>query len=451
MFEIGNNYILAYYMLIVICLVLYSLAWDNVSALKLIIMFKKFFIVLTIVLMTATLGLANFYKNQAQGNVEENITDELNNQTPETNLIEDETEPTKEIDELLQVVYFYQPTCGVCTKVKPVIDDLDEKYEIDLLRYDVSENNDNRSRFAAFGEAYGIKQIDNHVPAVYVGEKYFMGEKPISDELEPFILSCLDNPSEDRCQLKLDPDSEEALNYSFTGDITCSDGTMCVVGNSLSIWVIITAALADSINPCAIAVLILLLTYLLNVKVSKRRMVLLGMIYIATVYIVYLLAGLGLLKFLNVVELSTTLEYIIAGIIILLALLNLKDVFLKSEKSTLAIPESAKPYIKKYISKATVLSLIIAGFIVAAVELPCTGAVYLGILSLLSGTDNVTGFAYLVLYNLIFVMPLIIIVILAALGKDLTKIDELRKSNKNLVKIIMSVVMIGLALLLILV
>lgn len=410
-------------------------------------MFKKFFIILTIALMTATLGLANFYKNQAQENVEETTTIGQG-VGPTAELDATITEETKE---LLQVVYFYQPTCGVCTKVKPIINDLDEKYDLDLLRYDVSESNDNRSRFAAFGDAYGIKQIDNHVPVVYVGEKYFMGEKPISDELEPFILSCLDNPGEDRCQLKLDPNSEEALNYSFTGDITCSDGTMCVVGNSLSIWVIITAALADSINPCAIAVLILLITYLLNTNVSKRRMVGLGIIYISTVFVVYLLAGLGLLKFLSVVEISSTVEYIIAGIIIFLALLNLKDVFLKSKKSTLAIPESAKPYLKKYISKATVFSLIIAGFIVAAVELPCTGAVYLGILSLLSGTDTVTGFMYLVLYNIIFVMPLIIIVILAALGKDLTKIDELRKSNKSLVKIIMSVVMIGLALLLILV
>lgn len=349
----------------------------------------------------------------------------------------------------IDAVYFYQDTCGVCREVKPTIDELDSKYNLNLQRYEVTTSNENRSRFGAFAIAYGRDQTDNHVPVIYVGDKYFMGYDPITQDLEPYLQSCQQDGAS--CNLKLDPNSQEATSYDFTGTVSCSDGTKCETPqeSKLSLLVIISAALVDSINPCAIAVLILLITYLLNIKWSKRKMLLFGFIYIGSVFVAYLLAGLGLLKILNSVTISITVKYVIAGFIVILAALNLRDAFSKDKKSTLAIPDGAKPLIKKYMTKGTFFAIVITGFIVAAVELPCTGAIYLGILSLIHGAEPLVGAAYLIIYNLIFVLPLIIILIIAVMGKDITKIDTLRKQNKGYMKIAMSIIMILLAILLV--
>ena len=89
--------------------------------------------------------------------------------------------------------------------------------------------------------------------------------------------------------------------------------------------VVITTALVDSINPCAIGVLILLIATLISLSKDKKKMLLVGSIYIIAVYITYLLAGLGLLLFLQRFNLAEPIGIFVGGLVIILGLLEIKE------------------------------------------------------------------------------------------------------------------------------
>src|SRR3989338_6676631 len=92
---------------------------------------------------------------------------------------------------------------------------------------------------------------------------------------------------------------------------------------------ILVTAVVDSINPCAIGVLILMISVLVSTKESSRRMFFLGSLYILTILVVYLLAGLGMLYTFARLPLYIT-EYlsITVGLFIVLAgVLEIKDYF----------------------------------------------------------------------------------------------------------------------------
>jgi len=171
--------------------------------------------------------------------------------------------------------------------------------------------------------------------------------------------------------------------------------------------VAVTAAI-DSINPCAIGVLILMLSVLLATKKSIKKMLLLGGLYIFAVFATYLLAGLGLVYFLSTIPLFLA-EYIsiAVGILIIGAgVLEIKDFFWYGRGLSLAIPAVFTKKLHKLSSKATIPGIFLLGIFVSGVELPCTGAPYLAIITLLSQNFDLTALLLLVLYNIIFVTPL---------------------------------------------
>ena len=94
---------------------------------------------------------------------------------------------------------------------------------------------------------------------------------------------------------------------------------------------------------------------------------------------------------------------------------------------------------------------MLLGAFVAGVELPCTGGPYLAIILLLSQNFNFTAFLLLVLYNIIFVMPLIIILVLVMLGMKIQDVKEWKQSNRNYMRLSMGLLMILLGWLLILI
>lgn len=216
--------------------------------------------------------------------------------------------------------------------------------------------------------------------------------------------------------------------------------------------IIISAALLDSINPCAIAVLIFLLTYLMHVSKDRRRMVKTGIIYVAAVFITYLLAGLGILSFIHSLGSGPTLiiKYIAAAIAILFGIINLVDFFSKRQEFFLKIPDSAKPLLEKYIHKANIPAAIVLGFLVAVFELPCTGAVYFSILALLAQSSSyLLGFIYLAVYNLVFVLPLLAIILLVDFGMRAEQIENWRQAERKWMKLIMALLLLTLGTLMV--
>ncbi len=220
-----------------------------------------------------------------------------------------------------------------------------------------------------------------------------------------------------------------------------------------SLSVVIISAAIDSINPCAIGVLILMVSVVLGGKGSMRRLLFLGGLYIFSIFVTYLLAGIGLIYFLASVPIyiAEYLSLIVGSFVILAGLLEIKDFFWYGKGFSLQIPSIFARKIHKYSKKITVPGIIFLGAFIAGVELPCTGAPYLAIITMLSLNFNITAFALLVLYNLIFVAPLIVILLMVAAGTKVSSIKRWKQANKGYMRFAIGFMLIGLGWLLILI
>jgi cytochrome c biogenesis protein CcdA len=220
--------------------------------------------------------------------------------------------------------------------------------------------------------------------------------------------------------------------------------------NDLRLPTVIVTALIDSINPCAIGVLVLLVSALLVLSEHRRKMLLTGIIYVTAVFITYFLAGLGLLTFIHSMQIGEMVGIMTGFLVIILGLVEIKDFFWYGKGFSLSIPASQIDRIKKYAEEGTVVAAIILGIIVSAVELPCTGGPYLAITTLLAERLDFMAIMYLLLYNFIFVLPLLIIVLLAYFGTTTLDIKHWKDKYKRWMRLVTGLLMLGLGVLLIL-
>jgi cytochrome c biogenesis protein CcdA len=313
--------------------------------------------------------------------------------------------------------------------VKPLIDDLAVKYpQVQLKTYEIYFNATNQEWFRDFLLRYGVEE--EGVPTLFIGDRALIGETAIRRELEDRIVWYTNNPAVCPATFKKVGGLPYDLSPAKPVDLTVPS--------------ILIAAVIDSINPCAFAVLIFLLAYLTSLG-ERRRIALVGCTYIATVFVVYFVAGLGLLTVVQQGGLSGIVFLFAAVVAILAGLTNIAEVLLRRDIFTLAIPVSQKDAIDRYIKRASVPSAIVLGALVSMVELPCTGGIYLAILGLLSNRMTlVEGIPYLLLYNLIFVLPLILILIVIYWGGTPERLDAFRTGSRRWVRLAMGIVMVGL-------
>jgi cytochrome c biogenesis protein CcdA/glutaredoxin len=330
----------------------------------------------------------------------------------------------------ITATYFYGDGCVHCEKIKPFIADIETRYpELRIEKLESYRNITNNQRFLEMNRQYGIHK-SNGFPTVFIGRNASSGETEVRDHFEEYILA--------EKQRIATGTPEEPVN------LTPVDPGSPLEPPALNLLVVVFAALVDSINPCAFAVLIILIAYLTSLG-ERRRIAVVGCTYIATVFIVYFIAGLGLLTFVQGIGLTGIVFTFAAVVAILAGLINIAEVLLRREIFTLAIPGSQKDAIDRYIKKASVPSAIVLGGLVAMVELPCTGGIYLAILGLLG--DRMTlaeGIPYLLLYNLIFVLPLVLILMVMYWGGTPERLEEFRSGSKRWVRLVMGIVMVVL-------
>lgn len=221
-----------------------------------------------------------------------------------------------------------------------------------------------------------------------------------------------------------------------------------------TLGLVIGSAAIDSINPCAIGVLILMISVILGEgKNSVGKMLFYGFLYIFAIFITYLLAGLGLLYFLGSVPLFVT-EYLsiaVGVLVILFGLVEIKDFFWYGRGFSLGIPLVFTNKIHELSQNISVPGVMITGAFVAGVELPCTGAPYLAIIAILSTNFNLFAFLLLILYNIIFVLPLVVILLLVAGGTKLPAVKAWKQETRGVMRLMIGLLLIGLGWLLILI
>ncbi len=177
---------------------------------------------------------------------------------------------------------------------------------------------------------------------------------------------------------------------------------------------VIVTGLVDSVNPCAFAVILLLLAFLFTIRQSRLRILKLGFVYIGMIFLVYFAIGLGILR---AVRLSSNPHFVArAGswILIILGAINLIEYFYPRFPIKLHMPKVAGVKTNEWLKKATLPATVGVGFLVGLCTFPCSGGVYVSIITLLNARTTLGwGIVYLALYNVLFVLPLIVILISA--------------------------------------
>lgn len=220
-----------------------------------------------------------------------------------------------------------------------------------------------------------------------------------------------------------------------------------------AIGVVLGSAAVDSINPCAIGVLLLMISVVLGGKGSLGRLLVLGGLYILAIYITYFLAGLGLIYSLSRIPLFVT-EYIsifVGSFVVLAGFFEIKDYFWYGRGFSLAIPVFLSKKIDKMAQNLSVPGVMVLGAFVAGVELPCTGAPYIAIVTLLSLNFNFQALILLLIYNVIFVSPLVVILLLVAGGMKLNLLKAWKQEARGTMRLAIGLLLVGLGWLLILI
>ncbi|OGA29674.1 MAG: hypothetical protein A3I01_16990 [Betaproteobacteria bacterium RIFCSPLOWO2_02_FULL_65_24] len=217
------------------------------------------------------------------------------------------------------------------------------------------------------------------------------------------------------------------------------------------------AGVVDGINPCAFTVLLLFITALTgtlqgeqDARRLRARVLGLGSIYIAAVFLTYLALGVGVLATMDIFTRQHLPARIGALLAVLFGLWMLKDYFAPELGWRLQAPARVGAIARTMAKKATLPALVAGGFLIGLCTVPCSGAVYLGVLSLLALQPTaLLGYSYLVLYNVIFILPLVVILVAASSRPMLTRLARWNLHHKEGVRLVLGggVVAMGLAIL----
>ncbi|MST04307.1 MAG: hypothetical protein EXS49_01945 [Candidatus Pacebacteria bacterium] len=214
--------------------------------------------------------------------------------------------------------------------------------------------------------------------------------------------------------------------------------SLSITAPGLSLPILIGYALVDSINPCVIGVLLVMCTVLLKMG-NKKKLLFNGLAYVAGVYVTYIVGGLTLLSIFNAIRGITVISqylYLFIGIFIMIAaFLEIKDFYWYGWGYSLAIPKKFISLVEGKMSSTAVSmgSAFVFGGLITLVELPCTGAPYLAILAIMSqgGMNFITGLPLLLLYNLVFIIPLIVIIGMIYYGFSIKVFEGWRQEHRG--------------------
>ncbi len=266
------------------------------------------------------------------------------------------------------IVYFYGRECSKCAKLKPYLKDIEERYkdDISITYYEIYHNLKNYQLYNDFCNIKSIDINDRGVPFVAIDDEYYMGLEIIKDKLEPKIKDMIESGKR-VCPLEGEMACHK-IDYNKSG----INPSILNFDQGITLPLVIGAGLIDGINPCAFAVLLFLITFLISVSSKRKRMIKAGAAYITAVYITYLLAGIGLLSVIQISGLSGIIVKIAAAIAIITGLINLKDFFWYGKGVTLRIPRSKKKTIEKWTKRANIPAALVLGFLVSCdIGAPC--------------------------------------------------------------------------------
>lgn len=336
----------------------------------------------------------------------------------------------------LTATFFYGDGCSHCENVKPLIAHLSAKYpELSLEMLEINHNQTNREKYLAMRVQYGLGNSGS-LPTIFIGDDALVGETEVKDHFEEKILA------EKQRLASNNPANQVNLTPAGPGSPP--------VTPALNPLMVVVAALVDSSNPCGLSVLVFLLISMAAAG-GRKRILLVGGVYIAAMFLFHLLVGIGLFSAMAISGLARPFSIIGGTVSLVLGIITLADVVRNRETFLLSIPESRKGMLGTYARKATVPAAFILGVLAGILGFSCTGGIYISILGLMGREMTVlAGLPWLILYNLIFVLPLVLVTLLVAYGLSPERAERWRTENKRSVRVIIGIILVALGLVILL-
>lgn len=223
-------------------------------------------------------------------------------------------------------------------------------------------------------------------------------------------------------------------------------------GGTLLLPLVIASSIVNSIHPCAFSILLVTIAFLFSIGQLRTGILKMGGMYVFGIFAAYILVGVGVLQAFHLFNVPYFMAKLGAGVLIAFGAINLINEFFPAFPLKLRIPHAAHRKMSVLMEKGSMPTAFLLGSLVGVCAFPCSGGPYVMILGLLH--DNATylaGFGYLILYNLIFVLPLVIMLLIASNEKLLGKVQEWQKEEKNNMRFWGGIAMIALGIIIFLV
>jgi cytochrome c biogenesis protein CcdA len=338
-------------------------------------------LLVVLVLCTGSVSAGVFLKNGS---------DVTGDNPAETILADPNTTP-----EDYSITFFYNKNCGACHLAMAYLNEYSAAHpKIAITTYDLFNSSEGKVLFEQYKAAYHRPYVS--VPSLFIGNAGLEGESAIRENFEG-ILSWYEQNKE-------------------AGLTTPQNSSPVPVRkahlNVISIPLVLIAGLVDGINPCASAVIIFLLILLMSIR-ERQRILLAGVVFTSAVYFMYFVSGTGIYNLATIAGFLKSYS-LIAGIIAAGAgLLWIRDGIVSLKEISSPNPEFTK---KVFVGSLNTMVLPIAfvlGLLTGVLELSCTGGIYLSIMDMIAFRVNIVqGLVYLFLYNLVFIVPLLVITLL---------------------------------------
>ncbi|MCK4650012.1 hypothetical protein KAT36_02160 [Candidatus Pacearchaeota archaeon] len=302
------------------------------------------------------------------------------------------------------IIKFYGRGCPHCIQLDSFLKDMQEKNPNIIVKdYEIYFNNENRVLFEELSESYNTEI--RGVPTIFIDNKIIVGfSSSIGEQIEQEVDRC----GITECINPLEKIGDNNVTQIIGGSSPVEDPKKTKLKKTITIPAVISAAVVDAINPCAFAVLIILVTTILASRKRKRALYA-GLAFSLSIFISYFLMGLGLYSAIQAAGITHTFYIVVAILAIIIGLFNLKDYLWYGKWFVMEVPLKWRPKMKSLIKGITSIpGAFFVGFIISLFLLPCTSGPYIVILGLLANmTTQKYAIILLLLYNLIFILPMI--------------------------------------------
>lgn len=358
-------------------------------------------------------------------------------------------------EEHILVVFFEKPGCSECSRVEKSLYRMKQDYpNLRIEKYSITEP-EGIEYNALLCSRFYISQTDRLIaPAIFTGDGALMRNRLTDDNLEKLIA---DNS---RARNDATPSGggiiPEWARHDESG-IRKAQGDLQNTYTSLSLGVVLLGGLIDGINPCAFATLIFFLSYLQIARRSPRELLMTGGAFVLSVYLTYFAIGLAFHELIGRLQswsfLKTGMDYLFIFLALLAAALSFRDAWLAKQgrlsDMSLTLPAFLKGKIRTITrqqskSRNYIIAAVLSGVVISALELACTGQVYAPIIYQIK-QGNLPAVGMLAIYNLAFILPLLVIFLLTYKGLKTEALIRFQKKHTFLIKFMLGVLFVLLA------